>query len=688
MASVEGLRTHWFWSSDRDGRLNYVSDWLPDDFKCAPEDLLGKELKAIFRMEQVGEQTSLGYLLVKKKAFRGVNIKVVSDTSERVWTVSANPIVDDHGEFCGFSGIGTDITAAQESAQEISRLASYDPLTGLRNRRGMSSLVERALHVSEQQSTPFSIMLIDLDRFKQVNDALGHPVGDALLQQVAQRLQLVVRDSDCVGRIGGDEFEVVLANRSHREDLGFLADAIIAELSKPYNVNGSRCVIGASIGLVVAPEDGKTKDELARNVDLALYAAKAGGRGRHKFFAREMHEEAEDRRQLEQDLLDAVGRNELEVNYQPLVCSKTNMVTGFEALLRWNHPQRGRISPALFVPIAEDANLITQLGEWVMRQACLDASTWPENLRVAVNVSPIQFANPNLTQVVTSALANANLTPRRLELEITESVFLGESSETEQTFAALKKIGVRLALDDFGTGYSSLGYLKSAPFDKIKIDQSFVRGSPDPKSRNSAIIKSIVALAEAMDMETTAEGIETLDQLETMRALNVSHIQGYLYSLPVAASVVTEKVGDGQWEIKPIGPAKQRGPRVATFRRIAAVHGNHYYPVILRNLSATGALIEGMAEVPVGTRFVLDFGNCQWIVATVKRSLGDYQGLAFDELLVSDEEGGFRPKHRVSALTMAQIGLKVPGAANKGRDEAPSMAAVENFPQFRTTLVH
>ena len=687
LSSVEGLRTHWFWASDRNGRLTYVSDWLPDEFECGPGDLIGQELTSLMRMQQVGEESTLGFHLVKRKPLRGVNIKVLADARERIWTISATPQLDTNGDFNGYSGIGTDVTAAQESAREISRLASYDQLTGLRNRRGMSALVERSLLICQHGAMPFSILLIDLDRFKQVNDALGHPVGDALLQQVAERLREVVGDDDCVGRIGGDEFQVVLSGRDNREGLTALADALIAELSRPYMINDSRCVIGASVGVVIAPVDGTTKDELTRNADLALYAAKAAGRGRHRFFTREMHEEAEDRRLLEQDLLDALGRGELEVNYQPLVCVKTNVVKGFEALLRWNHPHRGRISPALFIPIAEDANLISQLGEWVLRQACLDASKWPEDLTIAVNVSSIQFVNPNLVQVVVGALAQSGLTPNRLELEITESVFLSESAETSNTFAALKKIGVRLALDDFGTGYSSLGYLRNAPFDKIKIDQSFVRGSPDPKSRNNAIITSIVALAKAMEMETTAEGIETVDQLETMRSLDVGLIQGYLFSLPVESSVVTEKVSGGRWEIKPIGPAKQRGNRVATFRRIAAVHGNQSYPVILRNLSATGALIAGLVDVPVDTRFVLDFGNGQWAVATVIRSQGDYLGLAFDEPLIADDEGGFRTMHRVPPMTASKVGSKPAGARGSATADEPDSGNDDPYPVFRTTLI-
>lgn len=686
LVSVEGLRTNWFWSTDREGHLTYVSEWVAEEFAAAGHSVAGKELASVFKVESDTLETPIGFLLAKQKPFRAINMRCTHDPQERIWTMSGNPQFDAAGNFEGFQGIGADITAVQESAEAISRLASHDPLTGLRNRRGVSALVEQALLTSGRSDRSFAILLVDLDRFKQINDTLGHPVGDKLLMQVASRLGRVLNHADCIGRIGGDEFQIVLSEQTDRKALAELADEIIRTISQPYFINGSRCVIGASIGIVVWPEDGETGEDLTRNADLALYAAKDSGRGGHRFFTRDMLEAAEDRRVLEQDLLDALDRGELEVNYQPLVNAKTDQVAGFEALLRWNHPDRGRVSPALFIPIAEETSLIARLGEWVMRQACVDAATWPGNLRVAVNVSPIQFANPNLPQMVLNALAHSGLEPGRLELEITESVFIDGGAEAEATFATLKKIGVRLALDDFGTGYSSLGYLKTAPFDKIKIDQSFVQSVADPASRNNAIITAIVALARAMGMETTAEGVETLDQLEALRALDVGLIQGYLYSLPVSAAAVTEMVCEGRSEIQPIGPARQRGNRVATFRRIGAVHGDHYYPVILRNLSKTGALIEGLVDVPVGTRFVIDFGAREWAVATVRRSRGAHQGLEFDEALVRDDQGGYRTRYRVSSLMLAQLGLSIDRTVEQGGERLIVQSARPGLPAFQTSL--
>ena len=364
-----------------------------------------------------------------------------------------------------------------------------------------------------------------------------------------------------------------------------------------------------------------------RNADLALYAAKGGGRGRFRFFSNEFLEAAKDRRILEEDLRDALAKDELELHYQPIVCTKTDTVTGVEALIRWNHAERGAISPALFIPIAEEANLIEPIGQWALRRACEDAVSWPGELRVAVNVSPIQFANDAFPEIVEAALLATGLTPNRL------------------------------ALDDFGTGYSSLGYLRSAPFDKIKIDQSLVRDACDNGSRNGAIIAAIVALAEALDMDTTAEGIECLDQLELMRKLRVSQIQGYVYSKAVPSATLCDHISTGDWVIVPAGPSNTRNDRVSVYRRAGAVHGDHYYPVVLRNISTSGALMKGLLDVPLGTQFVIDFGDGQLAVATVMRSDKHQQGVEFEQRLVPDGNGGLCTSHRVSPYMLARIGV-------------------------------
>jgi len=354
---------------------------------------------------------------------------------------------------------------------------------------------------------------------------------------------------------------------------------------------------------------------------------------------------------------DALANGEFQVLYQPLVKAATGAVVGAEALIRWNHPQSGVISPALFIPIAEDSQMICRIGEWVLRQACEDAVKWPGKTRVAVNVSPIQFADPTFPKLVAMVLAATGIDPDRLELEITESVFLQEGAATDATFKALKNQGVRLVLDDFGTGYSSLAYLKTAPFDKIKIDQSFVRGATSNADRNRAIIAAIVTLAEALDMETIAEGVESFDQLAMVRELKIGHVQGYLYSRPIPVEDLFNDVPSGEWVLDPDGPARQRHERRSMYRTIGVIHADHYYPVMLRNLSVSGALIEGMLDVPLETRLMLDFGEGQFELATVVRSRESHQGLIFDRELVSDGNGGLCTRHRFMAHHLVTAGI-------------------------------
>jgi diguanylate cyclase (GGDEF)-like protein len=648
----------WFWSTDAEGNIRYLSDSVSERLSIVPASL-GDAFSTLFAPPERGEerQRTLPFLLARKTRFDQVQLRSLRSDPPTWWAVTGVPQIDPSGSFAGFRGFATDITAQRAAAEQSSRLTKYDSLTGLLNRFRMAQLLESTLAAFKPQKRNCAIMLLDLDRFKAVNDTLGHPAGDALLKQVALRLSHVVGDKERVSRLGGDEFQIILPDIDDRGALGEMATEIIAKLSEPYSISESRCMIGVSVGIAISPFDGDSSEELVRNADLALYAAKGNGRGRFRFFSDELLRAAADRRALEEDLVDAVAKGQLEVHYQPVVCTKTDQVTGFEALMRWNHPERGYVSPALFIPIAEETELIARLGEWLLRQACKDAALWPGKMRVAVNVSPIQFADLRLPKLVANAISVAGLPASRLELEITESVFLTDSPETKKMFSALKDIGVRLALDDFGTGYSSLAYLQSAPFDKIKIDQSFVRTATEKGSRNAAIIAAIVALATTLDMETTAEGIETLDQLDLIRRLNVSHIQGFAYSKAVSHDDVMQRCGDGEWFIKPSGPAKQRHKRLTMFRRAGAVHENHYYPIVVRNLSSTGALIEGVIDVPLGTKFVIDFGEGQLAVADVVRSRKNQQGLLFEQRLVDDGNGGLCTAHRIPRTMLAAAGL-------------------------------
>jgi diguanylate cyclase (GGDEF)-like protein len=527
-----------------------------------------------------------------------------------------------------------------------------------------------------------ALLMLDLDRFKQVNDTMGHPAGDDLLKQVAERLCALVKDKGEVGRLGGDEFQVLLPDVDDRGELSELAKRIIQMLSQPYSLSGRRAIIGASVGIAIAPYDGVETDELVGAVDLALYAAKAAGRGTYCFYRSELRENASNAATIEEDLRDAVEKGQLELNYQPLVNPADNKVKSFEALMRWEHPEKGRISPELFIPVAEQTDLIIKLGDWALRQACNNATEWPQDICVAVNVSAKQFMNADFTRQVASALKTSGLEPSRLELEITESVFVGNVEAVDKTFAALKKLGVRLAMDDFGTGYSSLGYLKRAPFNKIKIDQSFVRGCTESGDTNPAIISAIVALARALEMETVAEGVEAMDELRLVKDRGADLIQGYIFSRPLTQAQLLERFAEEKFTFKPEGPPRYRADRMSVFRKIGLIHEDHYYDVMLRNLSPTGARIEGLSGVAKGTPVVLDLGSGQLVVSKVVHSNESSQGLEFETKLISDGFGGLMTRHRVSPYALAEAGMPLAALGSGSYPMAHWQGGEKSPPKF------
>ena len=651
----------WFWASDADGRISYVSDCAVQTIGRPREEIIGRPVQSLFILERDEEDTverTLPLILSARKTFSDLQVRAASENAEVWWSISGRPQYSSSGEFTGYNGNGTDITEQRQTQKDASRLAQFDSLTGLANRHRMGKKLTATLTAYKSTGRACALMMIDLDRFKQVNDTLGHPAGDELLKQVAQRLQRVLPDKNCeIGRLGGDEFQIIMPDTDDRGRLGEIAKTIITMLSQPYQIEGSRCVIGASVGIAIAPYDGVNSEELVRSADLALYASKGGGRGQFRFYSRDLHSEAERRRQIEEDLRDALGSDQMRLAYQPIIDTRTNKVVTLEAFARWEHPELGNVPPNIFIPIAEEANLIGALGDWALRQACIDAAQWPGGVRVAVNVSAAQFSNPGFSSLVAQALAHAELPPERLELELTESIFLGDRSSTEEMFTQLKLLGVRLALDDFGTGYSSLGYLQHAPFDKIKIDKSFIQGVTTPNSRNSAIIAAIVSMAQAMQMDTTAEGIEAHDELEAMRRLGVSQIQGYIYAAAVPFEDVCEAMTSGEWVIEPHGPSKYRPERRTVLRKVGLIHEDHRYEATMRNLSRGGCMVEGLLDVPVGTQFVVDFGEGQLAVAMVRRSAGSMQGLEFEIPLVDDGAGGLCTRHRVAPHVLAQAGL-------------------------------
>ncbi|MGX1352838.1 diguanylate cyclase (GGDEF)-like protein/PAS domain S-box-containing protein [Bradyrhizobium elkanii] len=422
-----------------------------------------------------------------------------------------------------------DITERRAAEARIAHMAHHDGLTNLPNRDYYQERLREALERGRSGNKRVAVMCIDLDLFKNVNDSFGHPMGDRLLKLVAERLREVVRDDNVAARLGGDEFAIVLAADVSPNEASAFAERLIDALSAPYNIDGLEVVVGASVGIALSPGDGTTSEELMRNADMALYRAKSEGGGVHHFFEPEMDQQAQKRRDMERDLRAAFSNGEFELYYQPLVDIAADRISGFESLLRWRHPQKGMVSPAEFIPVAEDIGLIVALGEWVLREACSEAIKWPADVKVAVNLSPVQFRSRNLVQAVISALAHSGLPARRLELEITESVFLAETEANLAILHQLRELGVSISMDDFGTGYSSLSYLRSFPFDKIKIDRSFVKDLAR-RSDCLAIVRAISGLGRSLRITTTAEGVETTDQLDWLRAEGCNEVQGFLFS--------------------------------------------------------------------------------------------------------------------------------------------------------------
>jgi diguanylate cyclase (GGDEF)-like protein/PAS domain S-box-containing protein len=431
-----------------------------------------------------------------------------------------------------------DVTERKQAEARIAYMAQHDALTGLPNRVLFHEGLDAALAQIGHRGGMLAVHCLDLDHFKSVNDTLGHPIGDELLRVVAERLKAELRDGDLVARLGGDEFAVIQTNIAHPGAAGELAAKLIAAVSANYNIQHHEVVIGASIGIALAPNDGDATDALLRNADMALYRAKAEGRGTSHFFEAEMDRRIQARRVLELDLRKAFANGEFDLHYQPLINLQADQISGFEALLRWHHPERGMVLPDEFIPLAEEIGLIGPLGDWVLRQACTEAARWPGDLKIAVNLSPAQFRTRGVVQAVLSALAYSGLPPHRLELEITESVLLAETEANLAILHQLREIGARISMDDFGTGYSSLSYLRSFPFDKIKIDRSFVRDLAE-RPDCMAIIRAVAGLGASLGISTTAEGVETRAQLDRLRAEGCTEAQGFLFSAPRPAADIT-----------------------------------------------------------------------------------------------------------------------------------------------------
>ena len=454
---------------------------------------------------------------------------VVHLKNGRIISIRHQPMPDG-----GYVATHEDITDRRQAEARVVFLARHDALTQLPNRVLFHERLDQAVEMIGR-GNGCAVLFLDLDHFKLVNDTLGHPVGDALLQAAAERLQACVREVDTLARLGGDEFAIIQLGVDRPDDASLLANRIVAAFRDPFDIDGHQLVIGTSVGVAVAPGDGTSSQKLLTNADIALYLAKTEGRGTVRFFEPEMDARIQLRRALELDLRGAIARNEFEIYYQPLVNLAAGRVVAFEALLRWHHPIRGLVFPAEFIPLAEETGMIVLIGEWALRAACVEAETWPQDISVAVNLSPIQFKKGNLVATVKSALDISGLRPDRLELEITKSILLQDTASILTALHQLRKMGVAVALDDFGTGYSSLSYLRSFPFDKIKIDQSFVRDLIKNDDAMS-IIRAVTGLGHNLRMTTTAEGVETLEQLDKLREEGCTEVQGYIFSRPIPAS--------------------------------------------------------------------------------------------------------------------------------------------------------
>ncbi len=526
----------WLWQVDGDNRVTYISSRMSALLGKPATQLLGHSLPAL-----LGGNGELGKVLLERQPFNSLDMELQTARGPRWISIAGDPIVDTAGRFEGFRGVGSDITEIRQTQERLTHLANVDVLSGLPNRGRVRQLLGEALRAATTGNCPCAIMFLDLDDFKPVNDTFGHPKGDAVLRAVAKRLVDEVSADGHVGRMGGDEFAIVIPDAQSRKKVEQLAERIIAAIKEPYVVDQTEIRIGVSIGCAFGPIDGATVDDLILKADLALYQAKDAGRGCARYFSHELQSEQDDRVRLESDLRQAIASKQFHLVFQPLVNAKSQKLIGFEALIRWNHPQRGFVPPNVFIPVAEETGLMPVIGEWVIHEACRAAATWPEPITVALNISPKQILLPALPNTVSESLARYKLPGNRLELEVTEGVFLGDNGQTLDTLRRLRQLGVGIALDDFGTGYSSIGYLNKAVFHKLKIDGSFVREAGS-RPENVAIIQSIVQLAKSFRMSVTAEGVETAEDFERMRDLGCDTIQGYLFGRPLSYERANEMV--------------------------------------------------------------------------------------------------------------------------------------------------
>jgi len=660
VAGFEDSGCGWFWETNADGRLSYLSEAVAEALDRDRDALLGRRFEELLLVEESSgegiERPTLGFHLSSRFPFANALVSP-NGRKDLCWSLTGRPRFDEVGRFLGFRGVGLNLSESQRVEIASDRLAGCDSLTGLANRARMRAMLDEALANSASRREGCGLLLIDLDRFKQVNDTLGHPIGDLLLKEVAQRLSAVVDGEGQVGRLGGDEFEVLLPGVDEEGRLAALAEQVVATISAPYIVRGHTLLIGASIGIAISRPGKTLADALIKEADLALYAAKGAGRGTYRFFEPEMDALESERRILENDLKVAIKKGQLRLAFQPVVNAASEDLVGFEALLRWSHPVRGLLAPADFLPLAQASGLIRGIGEWVVREACTEAAKWPTHLRLAINVSQSELENPKYAAIVAAALGAADLEPERLELDLGETTLLADTETIRSVLAALHGLGVRLALDDFGEDGASILTFKSPSLDRVKIHPSLLRKALLEDSRAFTVLNAIVALAETLGMSVTAEGVETIDELDLVRRLGCSNIQGFLFGRPMSANEANQLAADS----KSMTAGKDVEPRPARhslIRRGSLSWAGGTLPVRLRNISAEGAMIESGNDMRPESDVELDLADGLRLTGRVRWSQDGRIGLKFAEAfdlrrlgsLRSSKPGTVRPDYLGSEL--------------------------------------
>ena len=524
----------WLYELDADLRIVSTSPRM-----CAVTGMSAKELVGLYFPDLIDRSYRDKFLALTENGtvFQDFTCEVSFAETETWWSLTASPIAGKHAETIGWRGVGSDVTESKKAKDRIVWMAQFDPLTGLHNRSRVRELAGKALETAKRKGNKIAIGCLDLDHFKEINDTLGHPVGDELLKTLAARLTALPGGGVTMGRLGGDEFGVLIEDADDRSESTMRMEAIIAAVCEPVKIEGNTIRVGGTIGVALSEDDDTTVDEMIRNADLALYAAKAKGRGKIECYDPEMHRQAEEKRALREDLRTALAHNEFCLQYQPIIDTAEQRIAGFEALLRWNHPRLGLLPPDRFIEIAESTGIIDAIGKWVINRACSDAMSWPDTIGVSVNISPVQFYGEGLVHAVRTALERSGLPARRLEIEITEAVFVHRGMMADKFIGEMNKLGVSIALDDFGTGYSSFAYLTRFPVQKLKIDRSFVSGQRAFKERN-AIVSAVVGIARTLNMKTTAEGVETAAELAWVTGLGCRQVQGYYFAKPMNSEAV------------------------------------------------------------------------------------------------------------------------------------------------------